>query len=416
MGDTDNRTGSVPEFLPALPPAPASATPPALPPALPDPPVIVPPVAAPTFASALGSWLGRLQRRYRHLLFKPRVFFTDMTAPKDRNVIIFLAFGLGLASSIANGDAALLKNAEAVNGHSWPLYWLGRIGHGAFFAAAAFWIGAAWYRFRLRLAGIKAEDIWLVRRIYLSAAMVYAIPIILKALVMSFIHDTPLSAAVADPDWQTRVYAFFPLWSTIVGYIGVRTVYRPRGPGAPVLFLFMPGIFYLLFALVMFGAIGRGVGVLAGPASDVGHPKTYSSETMAFSYPANWSVMKGEKDYDPRANVAVRPVQDARIILGYISVAEGGCGTAVDNVLGSVQGKFGALAPPIALEAWGGFKGAGKRFEGLIRGREYRVWIFVAPVAENVGLYVLEISALADEDKVGPGFELIRSSFRCLRE
>ena len=136
------------------------------------------------------------------------------------------------ATQAVDGDAALLKNAEAVNGHSWPLYWLGRIGHGAFFAAAAFWIGAAWYRFRLRLAGIKAEDIWLVRRIYLSAAMVYAIPIILKALVMSFIHDTPLSAAVADPDWQTRVYAFFPLWSTIVGYIGVRTVYRPRGPGA----------------------------------------------------------------------------------------------------------------------------------------------------------------------------------------
>lgn len=416
MSDIDHGGGPFSAFPPALPPASPSEIPPALPQSLPDPPVIPLAVPAPSFASDLGAFLGRLQRRYRLLLFKPKAFFAGMTAPKDRNLLAYLAFSLGLANAIVNGEAALLTNVKSVNGLSWPLYWLGRIGLAAIYAGVALWIGAAWYRFRLRLAGIRAADIWLVRRVYLSATMVYAIPIILKALIMTFVHDTPLSAAVADPDWQTRIYAFFPLWSTIVGYVGVRTVYKPRGPGAPILFLVMPGTFYLIFALVMFGAARRGVGIAAGPVSDVGNPKTFASETMAFSFPANWSVMKGEKDYDPQVNVAVRPVQDARIILGYISTAEGGCGTAVDNALAAIQENFGALAPPIAFEAWGGYKGSGKRFEGLIQGRKYRAWIFVAPVAENVGLYILEFSALADEDQVGPGFELIRSSFRCLRE
>jgi hypothetical protein len=409
----ERQEGPFSPHLPALPPAPASAIPAALPPALPDPPVT--PLAVPTspVASALGTLLGRMQRRYRLLLFKPRTFFAGMTAPRDRNELFFLAFAAGLATAIGNSEATLLADPKSVNGHNWGLYWLYLIGQGALYGIVIYWLGAAWYRFRLRLAGVKATDIWVVRRIYLSAAMVLAVPIILKALIFTCVHDTPLAAALADPTWQTRVYAFFPLWSTVVGYIGVRTVFKPRGPGTPILFLILPGLFYLLLAIVMFGRGSGGTALAEGPVSDIAHPKTFASETMSFSYPANWSVMKGDKDYDPQRNVTVRPVQDARIIIFHLTPSgEMTCRVFAERVLEAIQNTFGALASPSSFEVWGGFKGIGERFEGLFEGRAYVVRIFVAPVTEKTWLYILETSLKADDDRVLPGFELIRKTFR----
>ncbi|MCK7462241.1 MAG: hypothetical protein MZU84_09330 [Sphingobacterium sp.] len=301
MNDAENRPGSLPR-IPAGPAASAALRSRRRSPALPDPPVIVPPVPAPTFASALGSWLGRLQRRYRHLLFKPKTFFAGMTAPKDRNELIFLAFGLGLGERHRQtATPPFSRTAEAVNGHSWPLYWLGRIGFAAFYAGAALWIGAAWYRFRLRLAGIKADDIWLVRRVYLSAAMVYAVPH--HPQVPD--HDLhPRHAPVgrgggprlADPGLR-----LLPLWSTIVGYVGVRTVYKPRGPGAPILVLrSCPGPSTYLRPGDVRGH--RAGAKRSWPDYGLRHRPSGGrspARRMAFSYPANWSVMKGEKNYDP---------------------------------------------------------------------------------------------------------------------
>ncbi|MCK7462242.1 MAG: hypothetical protein MZU84_09335 [Sphingobacterium sp.] len=113
--------------------------------------------------------------------------------------------------------------------------------------------------------------------------------------------------------------------------------------------------------------------------------------------------------------MALRPVQDARIVLGYISTAERSCEAAVDNVIESAQ-KIFAPRRTAHVRCLGRVQGHRPALRGPPRRERYRVWVFVAPVTDEAGLYVFEFSALADEDKVGPGFELIRASFRCLKE
>jgi hypothetical protein len=175
----------------------------------------------------------------------------------------------------------------------------------------------------------------------------------------------------------------------------------------------MPGLFYLLVALATFGPAGAGIAVAAGPPSDVDRPEEFASGTMAFTYPGNWTLMKGDEEYDPRADVQLRPIQDARIELCLINPALSSEETAEASAAASME-SFEALAPAASFEEWGSYKGAGRSFEGLIQGKAYTVRIFVAPVTVDASLYVFEMSEKASLDKVQPGFDLIRRSFRCL--
>jgi hypothetical protein len=391
---------------------------------LPSPP---PPAAAPPAAGIrprtglLGSlsWLcglvGCAQGRYRLLLFRPKKFFDGMTAPRDRNMLAFLAFSIGLASAIGNSEGRIITDIASGQSRNWLLHWLRMIGLGAVGAGFALTLGSYWYRFRLRLAGVKGAELDLVRRVYLSAAQIVAVPVILKSVLYTFVHDTPFAAALADPTWQTRIYLIFPVWSTIAGYVGVRTVFRPRGIRAAILFLIMPGLFYALIALAMFPASGSGIAVAAGPPADVEHPREFASRSMSFTYPGNWTVMKGDPEYDPEANVQIRPVQDARVRLCLIRPTLSS-EEAVDASIEANMAIFGALAPAGSFEEWGSYRGAGRSFEGLIKGKAFTVRIFVAPVTVDASLYASEISEKASLDKVQPGLDLIRRSFRCLRD
>jgi hypothetical protein len=125
--------------------------------------------------------------------------------------------------------------------------------------------------------------------------------------------------------------------------------------------------------------------------------------------------MKGDPEYDPEANVQIRPVQDARVRLCLIRPTLSS-EEAVDASIEANMAIFGALAPAGSFEEWGSYRGAGRSFEGLIKGKAFTVRIFVAPVTVDASLYASEISEKASLDKVQPGLDLIRGSFRCLRD
>ena len=357
-----------------------------------------------------GLW-GRIVRRYRLLLFRPKRFFAGMAAPRDKNELIFLAFGIGLAAALGRADTRFLANGAAIGGRNWLGFWLGGIGFGAFYAFLSYTLGAFWYRARLRMSRAEEADISLVRRVYLSAAQIVAIPIILKTLIDTFVHDTPLAASLADPTWQNAMYLFFPIWSSIVGFIGARTVFRARPVRAAIWFLVLPGIFYLLMVSAAFRMYSSGVVTRMGPPSDVVHRQEFSSKTMSFSYPGNWSLMKGAPEYDPKKAVSVRPVQDARIRLSFFRPAMGS-EQAADVITDTVMDSFGAATRAKSFAEWGGYKGCGRSFEGRMHGKTYSVRVFIAPMAEDLFFYVFEISDKADAGKLQLGFDLIRNSFR----
>lgn len=419
MKDPDSGTAAAPVGLApmptALPPAPPVIL---LPPHPAEAPTETParPRPAPImFLSRLGRLACRVQSSYRRLIFKPKAFFTGMTAPRDRNELAFLAFSAGLATAIGNSEANILAQNAAGHSRDWLLHWLQMIGYGAIGGGIALTLGSYWYRFRLRLAGIKEVPLDLVRRVYLSAAQIVAIPVILKSIIYTFIHDSPFAAALADPTWQTRIYVFFPVWSTVVGYVGVRTALKGRGVRPLLLFLIMPGMFYILFAVFMFNINAYGPALNKGPAPDVDHPREFASSSMAFSYPRNWAIMKGDERYDPQACVQLRPVQDARIGL-WLIVPAMSSEEAADSATDAIMGDFDALAMPVPFTNWGDLKGAGRSFEGISERQTYLVRVFFAPVAEERFLYVFEIVNKSALDKVQPGFDLIRRTFRCLRE
>lgn len=136
---------------------------------------------------------------------------------------------------------------------------------------------------------------------------------------------------------------------------------------------------------------------------------------MSFSYPGNWAIMKGNKDYDPQANIQLRPVQDARIGLILIALersSEEAAALATDAIMDS----FEALAPAVPFAEWGSYKGAGRSFQGRSEGRTYHVSIFIAPVAETCHVYWYAIVNEAVLDQVQPGLDLIRGTFRCLKD
>jgi len=389
-----------------LPPVPALL--PSSPPTLLLPPHVAPP-------EKWGLW-GRIVRRYRLLLFRPKKFFAGMTAsPSDKNELALLAFSSGLAASLSRAGFNAITGNAALGNQSWLVHWLVCLWSGIISALLVYWVGAAWYRFRLRLAGTKDADIFLVRRVYLSAGQIVAIPIILKTVIDTFVHDTPLAASVADPTWQNRMYILFPIWSSIVGFIGVRSVFRTRWFRAAIWFLVLPAFFYLAAIGMVFWTASSGLRAGMSPASDVVHRQEFSSATMSFSYPGNWAVMKGDAEYDAESDVQIRPVQDARVRVFLFQPALGP-EEAVKAQTDAVMGRFSAATRPVTFTEWGNYKGSGRHFKVRFQGKPCSVWLFIAPVAEDLYLGVTELLRDADSKKVQPGLDLIRRSFRVVSE
>jgi len=342
-----------------------------------------------------------------------------MTAPRDRkafgNELGFLALVFSIALAASQVEVNIIRGKDVYGSQSWPTYWLVLAGAGSFGAAWVYYLGGFWYKLRLRLSGIRGPDVLLVRRVYLSAAQVVAVPVLLKTLVYTFVHDTPQAAALADATWQERFYLVIPVWSAVVGYIGVRTVFQAPKVRAAIWFLVLPGLFYVAAAVLAFAGVSSGLLAAVGPASDVDHPNEFSSGTMAFAYPGNWSLMKGDAEYDPESDVQVRPVQDARVRL-LLFKSEVGSEAAADTMAAAMQENLKVAADILTFDEWGGLKGVGRRFEARIKARTVAVRIFVTPLAEDCHLCVTEIYDLSAQDKVLPGFELVRKTFRSLRQ
>lgn len=341
-----------------------------------------------------------------------------MTAPRDRkafgNELGFLALVYSIALAASQVEFNIMTGKDVYGSQSWPIYWLVLVVSGAIGAAWVYYLGGFWYKLRLRLSGIRGPDVLLVRRIYLSAAQVVAVPVILKTLVYTFVHDTPQAAALADPTWQERFYLVIPVWSSIVGYIGVRTVFQAPKVRAAIWFLVLPGVFYIAVVIGAFGVFSSGLLAPVGPASDIDHPKGFFSRTMAFSYPGNWSLMKGDAEYDPESDIQVRPVQDARVRL-LLFKSEVGSEAAADAMAAAMQEDLKVVADILTFEEWGELKGVGRRFEARVKAQTVAVRIFVTPLAEDCHLCVTEIYDLSAQEKVQPGFELVRKTFRSLR-
>jgi hypothetical protein len=350
-------------------------------------------------------------RNLPRLFFRPGSYFARIAAPKKHFWLFLFAFTYSVAYAI---DRSGFNSAQGkAPAGSWAVHWAIIGGSAIFGSLIVLSIGGWWYRKRLGYCGVHDADKDLAKLVYLSAAQVYALPMIVVALAESLLYKDPVAAGIRSPAWLSWGMFVFVFWSLYASYVGVRTVFKPKRAAAAFWFLGGPAALYILIFAGMFGLAMSGSAFLPGPDADIAHPKEYSAGGMAFSYPGNWVLMEVDETPEASAQVQVRPIQDAVVILSYFEPQ----GSAADHLAGWSEAmieEFKDGKETGSLGAWGELVGEGCVVTGRKTGKEIEARGFIAPLSEDRYLMVLEVYQRSALDKVQPGFDLIRGSFRCL--
>jgi hypothetical protein len=351
-------------------------------------------------------------RNLHRLFFRPSSYFSGIRRPKKYIWLYIFAFTCGMAYAINRIEIRLFQGMSPPE--TWTVYWtiIGIYAFVGIFIILKF--GSAWYAFRLRLCGVQTQDKTLVRMVYLSAAQIYALPTIAVALISSINRMNPIAAAIGQPAWIGWAVLIFPLWSYWASYVGAMTVFRAKRFAALAWFLVLPCAFIAIVFVLSYWLAASGSPVFSGPAADVDHPREFADGNMSFSYPGNWRITKNEKTSDLESNVQVQPVQDAIVQLKFFK--------PVSSMEGHLQGGIaamleenGGLAEAGAFDRWGSLSGVGRRLEGRILDKPFKAWLFIAPLSDDQALFVIEMAPESAMDKIQPGFELVRKTFRPLR-
>jgi len=351
-------------------------------------------------------------RNIHRLFFRPSSYFSGIRAPKKYIWLYIFAFAYGVASSIDRTDMQVLQGRPLPE--SWTFYWT-VIGVSALVSMFIILkIGGVFYAFRLRLCGVQTQDKALVRMVYLSAAQIYALPTIAVALISSINRMTPTAAGIGQPAWIGWAMLIFPLWSYWASYVGVMTVFRAKRSAALAWFLVLPCAFIAIVFVLSYWLASSGSPVFSGPAADVDHPREFADGNMSFSYPGNWRITKNEKTSDLESNVQVQPAQDAIVILKFFKPVSSMEGHLQGGIAGILEGYKG-FAEAGSFDKWGNLSGVGRRLEGRIKDKSFKAWLFIAPLSDDQALFVIEMAPEYAMDKVQPGFELVRKTFRPLR-
>jgi hypothetical protein len=331
------------------------------------------------------------------LFFKPAKFFCYIRSLKGRGTHFFLALSYGLAMAI---DGAFYRAGPAAKG-TWGEFWASTALAGAVGCLLILFIGEWWFTLRLRWSGERNRDRTLVRKVFLCAAQVMALPVIAKTLVGTLLYPDPAAQAAAERPGVLLVFGLLPVWLFVVEYIGVRSVFHVGKWRARIWYLALPAILYLLI-LIPF---------VRWPVPDLVRPASFSSRTMAFSYPGNWNIDKKEFPFDPERSVWVVSARGSVTgILFYESQLgpEAGLKFGFDNLV-SLYGRTADLPP---FDTWGSYRGHGMAFSGRAEKSEVTVRVFAARISETTILEVREVLVAMRPDPEKSGHELIRKTFK----
>jgi hypothetical protein len=348
-------------------------------------------------------------RNLPRLFFRPGSYFAGIAAPKKHFWIFLFAFTYSMAYAI---DRSGLNSAQGkAPAGSWAEHWAIIGGSAIIGSLIVLSIGGWWYRKRLGYCGVQDADKGLAKLVYLSAAQVYALPMIVVALAESLLYKDPVTAGIRSPAWLGLGMLVFVFWSLCASYVGVRTVFKPKRAAAAFWFLGGPAALYVIILAGTALLALSGSTFLPGPDADVAHPKEYSDGGMAFSYPGNWSITERAETPEAAAQVLVEPAQDAVIVLSFFVPQ----GSAADHLEGWSVGmteEFKNCQEVGTLDEWAGLKGVGRVVTGNKGLKEYESCGFIAPLAEDRYLLVTEVLPRSLADKVRPGMELIRKTFK----
>jgi hypothetical protein len=310
-------------------------------------------------------------RNIHRLFFRPKVYFEGIVSPKKSGWLFVFALSYGLAGAVSR--AGLGGPVGAVYAPSWTLHWAGIFVGGFVGMLIAYYLGGAWYRLRLAACGARDVDWKLVRLVYLSAAQVLALPIIVLELVSTVLFPKPAAAAAGLPLWLALLASVFNFWSYHASYVGARTVFKVPKLRAAIWFLVMPASFLIMVSVAVFvwlipsltePSASPGPPV---PKAEVSEPLRFSDLDMAFSYPGNWSVTESGQSPGVVAKVEIQGQGGPYLLVQRIE-AKDSAEAVLENWLGTMRETISPVTRPEPFDAWGTLKGAGLRLEVQSRG------------------------------------------------
>ncbi len=352
-----------------------------------------------------------------HLFFRPKSFFAAFPTLVTGYSTAYAAFAVGVGSVVERISSKVSQ--EQLTGRerlprqlleSWTVYWVACVVLGILGALLYYRIGGWWYRVRLRWSGACDADPRLARQVYVFASLIVGLPLVISSLLDSLRYPTPLAAESGDASWfWIVVFLTLPFWSVYTSYRGVRTLFNVRTARARVWFLVLPSLVYGAMIIVFAGVfVAAGLGLLNVPAA-VSMPLKLDRPAFSLSYPGNWYIDTDDEDYDPDSSFTIEPVQDALAIFTIMDEPADPAELTASELENYVDVFVGE--DPIPFERWGSHRGVGAAFVGTYEGTRYRVRIF-SMSTETRSMVVFELTDLAVESAVTPGFGLLRDTFR----
>ncbi len=349
-----------------------------------------------------------------YLFFAPKRFFRHFVIDSMPFLTVLCAWAYGMTNVIDQIETRYITgrlDTMAVHlSKDWGFYFGIVLGMGAFSGLMYYAIGGWWYRKRLDWSGADTSDRRLVRRVYLYASQVIAIPVVFMMLAQSTMHKNPIDMFESPSVWPMLILVF-PFWSIWTSYRGVTTVYEGAARKKLRLwFLILP---MLVMGIFVGGTFAAGVVIEVGNLNeppDLSKTNVYQSGTMGFEYPGNWSIDTDE-GIDPDMYVGIEAMQDAfvnLIIYESPAMAE----EELAQTVASFQQGATRWRDQFPMSRWGSLSGTGVTAVADLDGKPYRYTLFVSEVIPGWYIETREICLAEQENTVDPGFDLIRSTFK----
>ncbi|MEM1422746.1 MAG: Yip1 family protein [Planctomycetota bacterium] len=347
------------------------------------------------------------------VFIRPRRFFDRFARTPAPAITFACAVTFGVGNATDRIDTRLTTNPAAANLiSSWTAYWVTALVAGLISAGLLYVIGGWWYRLRIGWSGAGSPDKALARRVYVYAAQIVAVPALIYALARTSMHADPMAMINAPLNALDIAILLTPLYSYVVSFIGVRTVFDVGRWRAAFWFLIMPsGIYSVAIGLLVVSmlVIG-GAGGLGAAPPDVNNPVRVDRHGVAFSHPGNWGISESS-EVNGYVNIVVAPPQDAIAnIVRYTSTA------TADEELSSTYESYEEIYPGMVLartiDRIGAVRGAGAEYTHTDLGRRYAVRLFVSDDGWGNMTEFHAVCLERDRAVLEPGYELIFSSIR----
>ena len=196
-----------------------------------------------------------------HLLLRPRLFFSNVSALVKKPEALIVAWVSGIAYAIGRIDTNMMK-ADLGGARpgwqtlgpwltdSWVNYWIFVLAFGVLNGWILWYFGGWWYRKRLQWSGVANADPIAVRATYVYQDLVQSGPTLLFTLGQTVFFQNYAEAWNAE-EYLSMLLVVFIFWSCVTSYKAA-TTYADIGWKARMWFLILPIALYV----VALGVIG----------------------------------------------------------------------------------------------------------------------------------------------------------------